>query len=429
MPGPTFIVGSLTYVADLNALSNAILTMQKQGINFAGVRGFWYVLTATGLQITLPIAPAAGDLIRVSPSNTTVLSVTLLRNGQPIDSTASDLTISSTADRDLNFWLLYVDASVGWRVIRNGVSGTLPHGGVKVGNFSASKNTQYTVDADNATVTLPASPAAGDTVVLAMATAARAGTILARNGSSINSVAADLTVAAAGQVITLVYSNAAIGWLAMCASVVTAAPHYEPTVHELRYHNTQRELAAEVGWTPWSLPIHAASSDTYATAQNLPISGGAIAVPIWVQGHALVESITYRNSDAASLRTMEFRLYKQRLNNGNAGENSLDEVAGFNGIDSFTPGAASNRTVALAAPVYLPPGVYWLVIRNTSGAQTFGVGTLATGGTLTTNASQTKTLGAGLGTPLDFVAAAWVKQVNVPGVRFNNRIFGQVAAF
>src|SRR4051794_11156004 len=112
MPGPTFAALSLTYIADLNALSNAILTApSKQGVNFTAVRGFWYVLTANALQVTLPISPAAGDLMRYSASSSSVTSATFLRNGQNIDSVASDLTLSGT-DKTLNVWFLYVDASI-----------------------------------------------------------------------------------------------------------------------------------------------------------------------------------------------------------------------------------------------------------------------------------------------------------------------------
>jgi hypothetical protein len=93
MPGPVFNVGSLTYIADLNALSAALFSYSVQTVNFTAVRGFIYGLDTDALQITLPLAPAAGDRLMIMPTKAAVLKCTLLRNGQLINDAAADQTI------------------------------------------------------------------------------------------------------------------------------------------------------------------------------------------------------------------------------------------------------------------------------------------------------------------------------------------------
>lgn len=78
-------------------------------------------------------------------------------------------------------------------------------------------------------------------------------------------------------------------------------------------------------------------------------------------------------------------------------------------------------------PVYLPPGLYWLVIRNTDSTSAFSLSCAATG-TFQNDQMQTKTIGA-LGSTLDMVAATWTKSGLSPAVILEGRVFGQTAAF
>lgn len=431
MPGPTFIVGSLTYIADLNTLSNAILTPRTQGVNYTAVRGFWDILTASGLQVTLPLSPAAGDLIRFSAKSSAVTSVTFLRNGQPIDGVAADLTISGT-DKDMNVWMLYIDVSTGWRPILSAAGGWLAWGGVQTTTFTAAKNTGYAIDASTFTGNLPASPAVGNQVRFTATTHARTGFTIGRNGQSIHGAAADVVVNAQGWDILATFVGGAVGWLLVFSTIVNPAPRYDSTLHELRFHNTQRELSAPAGWQPYALAVGATATDSYGNNTALPISGGSIAVAIPVTGHMLLQAVAIYNGDTATLRALEWRLYKQRLNNGNAGENTLDEVPGANGTDSFTPSAASVRVCAASgAPVYLSPGIYWLVVRNTDPTSAWDLRYSAAPAVgLLQTICQTKTLGSALGATLDFVAATWTKSSTInPAVALYGRVFGQTTAF
>ena len=184
------------------------------------------------------------------------------------------------------------------------------------------------------------------------------------------------------------------------------------------------------GWAPYAFVLGAGPAELAATAQTLAANGGSVAVPIDVRGHMLLQSLTIRTTDTSLQRTAEWRLYRQRLNNGNGGENTLDEVVNANGSFNYTPSAAANQTSTPSiVPIYLQPGIYWLVLRNTSPSnRTMAVGSAAAG-TMALNICQTKTLGSALGTTLDFVAATWTKATFLLGARLNGRVFGQTASF
>jgi hypothetical protein len=202
---------------------------------------------------------------------------------------------------------------------------------------------------------------------------------------------------------------------------------YDATRKLLRMFDSVRERnVMNAGFMPYAYPIGMSPSDVTTTALALAANGGSLAVPVVLDADMLLQSVSFWNTDAATARGgAEFRLYEDRLNNAN----SLNEIAGANGtLASWTPVAASIRTITPAAPVYLAPGVYWLVLRNQSAAQTLGVG-VAAAGTMARNTAQTKTLGSVLGSTLDLVAVTWTKITTVPGIRLDGRVFGQSSAF
>lgn len=203
---------------------------------------------------------------------------------------------------------------------------------------------------------------------------------------------------------------------------------YESTREYVRVYNGVREIVVgAVGYMPYAYSLGEALTDSVAAGGILAISGGSVAFPVVLSGHMLLESVTVRNTDTTLTRTAEWRIYEDRLDNSN----TLDEVAGANGTWSFSPGVASDRTsTAASAPVYLAPGIYWAVIRNTSASVSFGYGICSPPVFLqNANASKTKTLGSALGATLDFVAATWAGGTNVPGFRLNGRVFGETTAY
>lgn len=204
---------------------------------------------------------------------------------------------------------------------------------------------------------------------------------------------------------------------------------YDSTRKLAQHHDGVREkTTTEMGYMAYAYPIGGSSTLTTTTSVQLPQDGGAIAIPVVLEGHMLLEGITIWSVDTAQVRgPIEFALYEGRLNASNV----LDVVAGTAGsIATFTPSAASARTGTLtSAPQYVPPGVYWLAIKNNNTARQAQLGGAAAG-TMSSNAAQTKTFTVtAFGSTLDLVAATWTKIPNVMGVRLNGRVFGQTTAF
>lgn len=216
------------------------------------------------------------------------------------------------------------------------------------------------------------------------------------------------------------------------ASPVEGLRVYCSDTDELSFYDGQRWRAVEsVGWSPYAYPLVFNPQATFTTLATLTNQYGSNAIPVAVQSHMLLESVTVRNANTNLARSWGWNLYKQYLNNGNSGENTLNQVAASSADDSFTPaGAASNRTVtAGSAPVYLAPGVYWLVIQNRHASNAFSIGSEAVSTAFALNAAQTKDTGSSNGTTLDFVAATWTKVTAIYGVRLNGRVFGQSTAY
>jgi hypothetical protein len=177
------------------------------------------------------------------------------------------------------------------------------------------------------------------------------------------------------------------------------------------------------GPMPYVYPIGGGPQDVPTTALALPAAGGSYAFPFYLASPMELTSVTVRNTDAATARTWEWAVYRQNYDTFSAGEEDLVKVTNSSGTQTFTPGAASNRTLGdTNDPTHLVPGLYWCVIRNAHATNTFGLGTQAAG-TMALNTAQTKTL-ASLANPLDFTAATWTKVTSIPGVRLNGYHFG-----
>lgn len=433
MPASSTFNANLTaaeYIPLMNELANGIFTVAAaQGTNFTAVKGYLYPLSATGLTVTLPLSPTAGDRIRFAATTASVVSVTFDRNGSLVNGAAANKTIAGSWV-SLALEAIYLGGSTGWLIIENADAAGVFE--VKSAGFTAVSGGTYALTASTFTVTLPASPAAGAWVRVFAGDDAVTAITLDRNGAPINSAASNVTVNAKQWDCVAYYVNGTIGWLLRFGTTINPGARWDSTLRELRYHNSQRELSATAGWAPYAYPLHTSLADAGAGNVNLAANGGSVAVPVDVRGHMLLQAVTVRNGDTTTQRDLEWRLYKQRLNNGNSGENTLDEVPGANGTLSFTPAASpSNRTSTPSSPpIYLAPGVYWLVLRNTSASQTFAT-VVPTVSALSSSAnlSQTKTLGSALGASLDFVAATWTKRSDYPLCRLDGRVFGQTAAF
>jgi hypothetical protein len=186
-----------------------------------------------------------------------------------------------------------------------------------------------------------------------------------------------------------------------------------------------------IGWLPYAYPMGVHASVISSSSHTLAANGGSLACPIVLTGHMLLESVTINQRSTGTARTWGWDIYAQYLNNGNSGENTLARVAASNGDQSFTPSAADNRTLAAAsAPVYLGPGIYWLVIQSRHATSTrVLLGDAGANLFAAVNHVQTKTTTNPNGATLDFVAATWTKSVNTAPMRLNGRVFGATALF
>lgn len=206
---------------------------------------------------------------------------------------------------------------------------------------------------------------------------------------------------------------------------------WQTTRKALFLYDGQRERAlSEIGWLPYAYPIGATAADALTTGTAIAANGGSVAIPIRLEAPMLLESVSCVNDDAITQRSWNWALYEQYLNNGNAGENTLTRLAAGNANDTFTGSGVGNvRTItAASAPVYLPPGLYWLVFQNVHATSTFSLGRVGAS-TMNANTAQIKTVAVPLASTLDFVAATWTKNGATWGVRLNGRVFGQTAAF
>jgi hypothetical protein len=240
-------------------------------------------------------------------------------------------------------------------------------------------------------------------------------------------------IAQVGSGDTLDLSIAKLLAPASAGIALTATAGYvgvDTTTGDLLLHDGQRQKPAGiVGWAPYAFSLgYTENQIPTGTAATLAVSGGSIAVPVFVPGHMRLISVSHYIG-ASTTPTTEYQIYRQSLNNGNAGENTLTAVAGAS-VASATRTASAINTLAVAtAGVYLAPGLYWLVIRNTT-ANTVIIGGTAVS-TFALSMAQTKTLGSTIvSTNLDFVAATWAKVTGFTvAVRFNGEVFGQTTVF
>lgn len=209
------------------------------------------------------------------------------------------------------------------------------------------------------------------------------------------------------------------------------------TAAKLTVGTNQYSIVADSGqstglkWVPSALrgqaawvPTIGTSPQGTVTGANLGTSGGTFAAQVFVPAMMNLRSITYRNTDTGTARSMEWGLYYDD------GTTSSPRVA--DGTDSFTPGgAASNRTsAATSAPVTLFPGSYWIVLRNTGGATNFQVGILSSGDAMEGMIGiAQKTLGSALGSTLD-LSTSWTRTSNsILPVYLRGSVFGESSAF
>ena len=159
------------------------------------------VSSATPAVVTFSEAPANGAAIEIM-----VAAIAVTNVGTPSDNTVTTAKIVNNAVTTAKI----ADGSITSAKLGSGVGGAFNDFAIKTGAYTAVTRDQLIVNSGSAvTITLPASPSAGNVVFIKNA---GTGTVtVGRNGSKINSTADDGSLAAdAGA--TLVYVDSTIGW-------------------------------------------------------------------------------------------------------------------------------------------------------------------------------------------------------------------------
>lgn len=224
-------------------------------VTVPSVEWVWDVINASGAQVTLKTAAGAGvaipngrtvrlycdgtdvysvvpnylpiditetnnrDLIDYAALNTAIANASTITSPGQVkvstnDTTANFLSAKFTTNISgaLNLQLATINPGANEQIRINASVATsaLADGGEQTAGFTAASNTKYRVRwSTPQTITLPASPSAGDQIQIAYATTAS--TTLARNGNLINNAAADFVVGAGYFTETYTY-NATAGW-------------------------------------------------------------------------------------------------------------------------------------------------------------------------------------------------------------------------
>jgi hypothetical protein len=187
-----------------------------------------------------------------------------------------------------------------------------------------------------------------------------------------------------------------------------------------------RRTAIRQGYQSVAAPIGYSVSNAYTGNYILTAVSGTVLIPITLSGPMLLQSVQVLNNDTATQRTWRWDLYADLDNNNNA----IQRVATCSAPETFTPSAASVRTIAVSgAPVFLPPGNYYLAIQNTHASNTFNLGATNVGGNFTVTTSKTKTTGSTNGATLDIIAATWTASFVTPAVNLRGRAAGDTIAW
>lgn len=191
-----------------------------------------------------------------------------------------------------------------------------------------------------------------------------------------------------------------------------------------------QDLVAQ-GNAPYAFPVGWVPSGTYTTAVTLAANGGSLACPILVPAPMVVTAVDIWNTDTTLAREFEANLYLD------AWASTAVQAQGGSGGDAYTVaswtasvGSIKTADYGGSSPIWLEPGIVWLVIRNIHASNTLGVGSLAAAGTFSSilNSHQTKTLGSFLDTTLDLITG-WSKSSAIPGVVLRGRLLGSAVVW
>ena len=171
-----------------------------------------FITSATSISTTAPVSPSAGDLWWNSESGQLKIYYTDVDGSQWVDAAAgaalqsislnelSDVSLTSVSSGDS---LHYNGSNWVNKLTDFQVSTTAT-------SLTASSWDYVIVTAATQTITLPASPANGDSVGVSVG--GFTDTVVGRNGNTISGLAEDLTIDVANMGVVLIYSSSTTDW-------------------------------------------------------------------------------------------------------------------------------------------------------------------------------------------------------------------------
>ena len=165
----------------------------------------------SGTTLTFSTAPPSGSAIEVMAANAVVVSVGTPDDGTVTTGKIANNAVTTAKIADANVTTAKIaDGSITTAKLAAGVGGAFNDFVIKTADYTAVTRDQLIVNSASArTITLPASPSAGNVVFIKNS---GAGTVtVARNGSNINSTA-DNGELATDAGASLVFCDSTIGW-------------------------------------------------------------------------------------------------------------------------------------------------------------------------------------------------------------------------
>lgn len=189
--------GTIVGTTDTQTLTNKTLTSPKIGTSVLDTNGnevFVITATASAVNELTVVNAATGNAPQIQASgDDTNISINLVAKGTGTAQAGGVPLVTTTGTQTLTN-----------KTIRETVS-------VISGNTNAAAGTFYVLTA-SLTLTLPATPTAGDTVKV-QNSSGTVTAVIARNGSNIMSLAENMTLNANYVSVTLVYADATRGWV------------------------------------------------------------------------------------------------------------------------------------------------------------------------------------------------------------------------
>lgn len=194
----------------------------------------------------------------------------------------------------------------------------------------------------------------------------------------------------------------------------------------------------QFGGSPYVYPdgISSSSVQSATAALAVPAAGlsGGRAIPFWISAAIYLQRFALWTTDTTLARSFEFNIYYDQIGSLNSSFKQLISGEGY-GSRGWTATAAGWQIAnCLGAPLWLKPGLYWVIFRNTHATNTLGIslvnpGTAAANMIRGANTALVPALGAfGVGIdPIDI--SAWPAITNMVICRLEGRIGAEAAVF